>query len=87
MCSTLRCGLQVGVGNFGEGLLRVKLRCVGWATLHGGCSMWEMLRRPNGPVNVIRIWTSTFRAVVVFVSPNSAHQDRERRSIWATFGR
>jgi hypothetical protein len=49
--------------------------------------MWAMLRRPVGPINVIRIWTSTFRAVVVFVSPNSAHQDRERRSIWATFGR
>jgi hypothetical protein len=49
--------------------------------------MWGMLRRPVGPVNVIRIWTSKFRAVVVFASPNPAHQDRERRSIWVTFGR
>jgi hypothetical protein len=49
--------------------------------------MWGSSRRPVGPVHVVRIWTSTFRAVVVFVSPNSAHLDRERWSLRTMFGR
>jgi len=45
--------------------------------------MWGQRRRPIRSLNIIRIWTATFCAVVVFISPNSAHLDRERRKAHA----